>query len=882
MTTADTIKLAVMDSKYTKGIRQLSEPAPAMRFMPLRQALETGWQTDAHFVCYQPTNTADAAFPRLTKAVLPRLREAGADIVTQVFGFDYDNPGHLPWDESGFGRFWSMFNDAIARWPVAGMWSCFYTTNAGARLIYLLDEPTPVDAAEAKHRWMLSQFHTAGLPLCCECEDWTHLFRLPYVVRDGKPTWTARSGTPPMQYIARWDTAPLPAAQIPELQRALVTEYDEIRQFNDPKPSPEEARGLLEQLGARGMVQSYFYKEAKKRLKGRECYPCIFEHAPLAEPGARDSTLHQYVGQAITMLYRLEGTSPVHIYGLFLDPVLQLEPDAATPDWSSKLWDHVGRLWSKEEAKCSAEDRDRAETVETAVSAMDTLLTNVRTWCNHPVVQGHDTQAAKDWISRHMICSVKAHYFCMNRQGFYDEIQLQGQELVSRIRILGMDKLIETQKPNVQGTGWNEVSTTDILNKHATICRSIRAAPQLVEGGYIENVDTGASQLVLQSFCRNPHLEPTFSEDVDEWLGMLFGDRKMEMCEWLAWALAFEEGPICGISLEAASGVGKKMLTMGLKETLLQPAIAGAADLITSYQYGLMQSPYLVIDEGWPTYNQTRHPADQFRALVGGEPFVCNMRYEVPVHVNNPVRFIFTANNASVVQMLTANRDLSPDDRQALAIRLKHFKVDDRAALWLRQKGGLKFTGRTGARWIQGDGNGKSDHIVAKHFLWLHKHRQPPINSTGARLLVEGDLNNEMLFEMRTNSGSTPLVIETIIKLLNIPGHRDGLVVQDSRLYVITSEILNFYRDNSQSIKEKLNAATITNVLKNLIIHEWPDTTLRERPRLTRRKWYELDPEILMNYARRDGWSCQRLESLIEERNLLKDRGLGGTLEAKA
>ena len=213
-----------------------------------------------------------------------------------------------------------------------------------------------------------------------------------------------------------------------------------------------------------------------------------------------------------------------------------------------------------------------------------------------------------------------------------------------------------------------------------------------------------------------------------------------------------------------------------------------------------------------------------------------------------------------MIHMLTANRDLSPQDRDALAIRLLHFDVGGEAELWLRQRGGMKFTGSGGRRWIAGDAGQKSDYVVAKHFLhlWAHRAENPP----GGRLLVEGGNCPELMFEMRTGSGAGPLVIESLVQLTEKNPLPAGVVWEKGKLYVLSREVLKYYRENlSQSSRRELTAQNIRSVFNGLMIDK-PRLRILESKRAEGMKmWYCLDIDAILTVARRMGWVCKNLEN---------------------
>ena len=856
--------IGVMPQKFQAGIHNLTDKAPALDMYTFEDTFTKPFPTDAHFVSYQPVGFVDTesrGWPRLNKAVLPKIRSMHGDIVATCLVLDYDSPDKATWTRERLDS-WLLHLDQVAdEWPAAFQFNVFYTTRHGCRLVYVYDAPVPVDIAEGKHRWMVQEFQRHGINFDPACSDWTRLFRLPYVMRDNTPTWEDDIKQIYLQPDFRLDSDALPSAE-----GESTAEYGHIRDFDEPKPAPEEAMLVREAYSSETgrYRQSKYYKEARKRLKGRDSYRCIFDGQPIATSGSRDSTIHAYVGQAIGILYYLEGTTPLHIYGLLLPAVEQLEPDGDTPDWTDILWSAIGRLWVKEESKALVKQEEVEVLVAKTQTIQEQIVNGMRQWCKDPLI--HDDAQALDFMSAHLICSVGNNYFIMSPTGYYDRQQLLLSQIVPRIRELGMNGLIELKKHNHDGTRMIDKHVSELINEHATIANDIRAMPQ-VPGSYVDNMGTGNATFVVRSYARNEFIEPQYHDHIDAWLHAMFGEDYDAVANWIGWALAFEEGPICALSIVGAQGSGKKLFCQGLAECLEKPRLATAADLTSDTQYGLVDSPFLVINEGWPQGRaRGLHPADQFRALIAGDDFRLNRKFMAPVLANSAVRIIFTANNTDVIHALTGNRNLSPDDRNALGIRLMHVDIGEGGSVWLRSHGGVRFTAVQGNRWIRGDSGEDSNLIIARHFLWLHQQRQGP---TGTRFLVEGNARHEIMFEMRTQSGATPLVIETIIHLIEQPTIKQGCVVHKGKLYVLTEAILNYFRDQlSQTTRERLTARIIGGVMKSLVMRETIAAfSIPTRESHGRRRWHEVDCRLLLDVAQRDGWKCAKLEQLIQEQD---------------
>lgn len=865
---ADLPLIGVMAERTQAGANSHEDEVPPLTVATLADCMETRWPTDAHFVCYQPKNNAGQDdWPRCNKPILPKLRLAGIDLVQTIIAIDYDNPGHAAWTSEGLDAFLSKLSDIAERWPMAMDWSLLYTTRRGARLVYVLDEPLPADRCETKNLWLCRKFTDMGLPMDARV-DWTHIYRLPYVTRDGKKTWEDAMG---VVYLPQWDRR-LKIKTVPDSLPgpSVAQTYTETPEYKAPKPSEDTSSKLLEIFSGNGrMVATEWAKEAKRRLKGRDCYGCLFEHKDIAPVGMRDVAIHSYVGQATSLLYNAPGTTPEHVYALFLPAVQQLQPDRDTPDWTAVLWSSVCRLWSREASKQKEVERKEALRAQVALTLQDTMLSGMKKWCGHLPIWKQPESEQKAWLSHHLLASMGTNWVLLQPDGTYESLQLTRNMVIPRIRAAAMEDLLPTWRMGREGNLMDR-DFTEIINAHSTTVASVRAIPN-ISGGRIERVDTQTAVLTIPAYKRDDDLAPAFNNDVDIWLRKMFGGYYAAATEWIQWALAFEEGPICALSIAGPPGIGKKLFVQGLAECLVVPRVADASDLCGTYQYGLIESPFLVVNEGWPRQHTGRHPSDQFRALIGGDPMVINRRYMHPVVMTNPVRIILTANNYDVIRLLMGNRDMSPDDRDAINSRLLHMDLGAEAADWLRLKGGTFFTGAHGSRWIAGDGGQESDRLVARHFLWLYSQKaaRPP----GRRFLVEGGNSADVLFELRTQAGTAPLVIESLLKLLSMTNLPEGITVDEGRLFVLVSEVLNYSRNNNKN-NEKLTAGSVSSALRGLCTATSPKTAsvVHSRRRLGYKRWYEIDTKLLLTVARRDGWHCPMLDKLVRDSSSIEGK----------
>jgi hypothetical protein len=857
--------LAVLETKFIRGVNNLTEePDQYLDLLPFEDALNEAYLTDAHFVPYAavgPDGSIEVEMPRCNKPVLKDIRDAGGDIVMTALVLDYDNPDHQPWTRAMYKHFMELLSEVGETFSTVWEFTYFYTTKHGGRFIYVLEDPVPVDVGEEHLRWLIEEFCKHGIEVDRACGDWTRVYRLPFVKRNGVGTWDDEI----FEIIDDPDRR-LNTEHLGRIESTFKQQYGMVRHIDEEMPDLDDAQDLLTKEGSRGRrIQSDMAKKAKRLLKGRDCFPCLFEHKELAAEGSRNNTLHHYVGQVVSLLFG-QGITMEDIFALFLEPVLQLEPDRGTPDWTAVLWDQIQRCWAKEEASVAARQMEEEEREEDKRSKIERIRDGMREWCNAPDLHNTNDHVSMGFAVRHLIANCKGDYFIMKNDGYYEAAPFMHHQIIGQLRHMGLDDLIETTRVGRDGNV-HTLPASEIISNHCCFISKIVAEPE-IDGAYVTDIQVPSAATLYQcSYRRNPNLKSLFNPSVDEWLRHLGGNEEgyNALCRWIAWALAFEEGATCALSIMGAPGAGKKMLIEGLSECLETPALADTDDLTSGNQYGLLESPFLSVNEGWPRLGQGLHPADQFRKLVSGDSFKVNRKYMAPVDVTNPVRIIFTANNLDVIHMLTANRNMSPEDREALSIRILHMDIKDKSSKWLSERGGMQYTGAPGQRWIRGDGGEPSDFIVARHFLWLYEKRHE--YGRDSRLLVEGNGEEKLIFDMRTQSGHTPIVIEAIIQMLNSPNTPDGLVLQDGRLWATGAEVLKYYRKNMTDTGERLTGRGLQEVFRGLVVQE-PEgpTILSHRKSMGELVWYELDVAVLLAAAQKGGWSCPKLQKVVDSR----------------
>lgn len=847
------------------------EPVAAMS---LDLAMTTEFDSDAHFVTYVPGHAGQwvTRYPRCNKhgsSVLREIRERGGELWTTCLVFDYDHP-KLPdgtkqrWSPQLWEDFEGRLLDAYDRgFKPAFDWTWLYTTTHGARLVYALSTPVPVDQAEGLMAGMVRDFLIYGIALD-DLKDWTRLFRLPRVTRVLGQGQSIRTWQDPMfEEVCRQDVLLDPTTVRPDAVHSGSTTKS-FEYVDDPMPDPHEARQLIE-LG-HGLTD--WAKEAKRMLSGRECYPCLFEHQPIAKSGERNSTIHRFVGQVCAMTRHLVNGTAAHVFGLFVPSIeqLNLEDPEDTEDFFETCWRAVCMYWAAETARIEEFKAQQAEYEQHKVSLESMVIQGMRTWCNNPELL--DDAMAPWWLSEHLIAATDVSLHIMQPDGYYDPVPVRRDQLIARIRELRMSPLLPIEELRPDGKGMKAVPPQQLVDRHSTRVSSVEGAIN-VTGTMIRNVGRPNAVLVHRMYGRKS-LEPRYDPEVEQWLRYLAGDEPtfLRLCNWIGHSLAFEDGPICALSLAGPPACGKKMLVQGLVECI-DTEISASSKEFGRFQGLLLKTPFLVVNEGIATpRNGAQQVADQFRHFVSGDPLLIEQKFRDPILVRSPLRILFMANNVDVIRELCGNRDLTPDDRHALAERLFHFYASERASQWLRARGGIRFT----RGWIHGDGGERGQFRVARHFLHLHETR-PPVPS-GNRLLVQGNLDDEMIRQMSHRSGSAPAVIETLVNMVEASrsaGGVPGLHLDGSQIWVTTSGIVNYHRGKFElTSKVTLNTRNVGQVLKGLSVSG--HTSYPREINGQKARWTEIEPAGLLQEAIDHGYACSVLEKIVNVSARLKER----------
>ena len=164
------------------GTEEVPELCP---WVDLVDALTRTWDTPALGVGYfVPGTEGDPGQPRLKRSAGAVLARAGLEPVMRVVWVDVDNEPHKPWDHPDIckGRApGDLVRETLAHvaqlCPNAGV----YPTNAGYRLVWVLESPIPVSSYRSWATAWLAELGTRGIQADPTCVQWSRGYALPRV-----------------------------------------------------------------------------------------------------------------------------------------------------------------------------------------------------------------------------------------------------------------------------------------------------------------------------------------------------------------------------------------------------------------------------------------------------------------------------------------------------------------------------------------------------------------------------------------------------------------------------------------------------------------------------------------------------------------------------
>lgn len=815
-----------------KEFRSLGKGGGLMASASLRQVLTEQFTTAALFCTYYVEG--EDRWPRLRKrgTDLAWVRDRGGQVFTGCLVFDYDRPKvdgrKSPWEsrEAPAEVLLQLLEADLQ--PTA-----FYSTKHGARMIYVLDRPLPVEQGEQAYHVMLRLLQQAGVHSDENTADWTRFFVAPYVTKEDEKLWELDS-----IFVDMFDTV-LSADWV--LSQGAVPQAIEL---DGNAPDIDTCSRLLETIAKGKHVATDFVRQAKKRLQGSPYFDVIFHGSPPPWPdGERNSGLWKLVGHATRRLWGVEEMTHVHVYALVRALADRMEPSADDPTpYSEKLWDMVCRTWEKQHDE---EEIQRATTEQVLERALAGMRAQARA-NGQPlhVIAAKRGMSEIDWVREHLIAMCGAETYLMTAGGYYTATPIRNcNGLQGAIKHLGLEDLY-----GLVDRDGEVVGRDDLLKHRGFAVGDIRLELGL-QHGELRDLDQPLPTLALPSYHLIPE-DAQFVPIVDTYLRTLAGDNYERLVDWLAFAQDIRR-PICALSLCGESSTGKTFLAE-LVGARFGPGQRNDESVFGTHNGGLVRNPVINFDEGAAVFQNTKAVDEVFRTYTTGGTLSIKEKYRVTMQAEVYPRIIIGANDIEALRSVIAGRDLNDASYKALEFRVLHIEVCAAAAAWLSEHGGRELT----ENWIRGD------RLALRHLAWLHENRPKRSRWEGnGRLLVEGDKGSEVLEEMRWSTPEIEAVLRAILRALKLHDTRGSRAILPNgaeTLYgvvlVNSNGLLEFMGSvmDHELRRVNLTLRKIGGALNRLSMPRVPDYFAQSEGG-GKVRWKRIDPEKVLRFALQHG-----------------------------
>jgi len=745
-------------NRYVEGISNAEDLAnPETKnaaLFELDDAIKHCHEFDAHLAHYAlEIDGEPQESPRLRKTSLASLRALGADVKVHSLPIDWDHK--VKWTEELMEDVWKRI-DRVSNDPVLGQWAYCYTTRGGIHWIYQLEYPVSPEEAGSLMMGLVEMWRTQGFKVDA-LKDWTRLFRLPSVLRDGERTesqWYFKLKSKPSRAVN-----PQLLPRVGSKEEEIYVEGDEV----EGDMPPIDAVKLLVQTTK--VANRMWLTLAMQKLQGKRCFGTVNQVAGFGAAGEQNNNMLIYIGEIVQACFGIEGTTPELCYGLLVPAAEQCEIVKAGGETPlEQLWRMTKHAWKAESAKrkqrAIEESAEAREALEEEMSLRERVIKGQAVWDKR--LHHLSLDDAWDIVSTRLIIrNARKQIAIVTPDGTYE--RWRHSDILRRAsRDAGVESLFQWNFEDEKGVV-KTVTDRQILSEH---CFD-------VDNVYVQQTDQPGFILRGNNAIRN-HVEvvklaPQYNEQVDRWLTLLGGAQTDMLKLWLSHYLDLSR-PIASLAMIGPPNIGKSMLIEGLRDCFEGGGVCDFSSIVGDYQPGMLDTPLVVADETFGLGRRAIETSNLIRQLVTGQPRTVNNKYEVQVTVTANWRLVCAGNSDDLLHELYANNAISIEDRRAIAQRVLLLDCDSKASKYLAKLGGRAHTGREGAEWVGGA------KILAKHFLYMFENR--PAVVLGSRLLVEGNLDSRFAEVLRAGVGDNHSVALAILQLLNQQELSPGLGVR--------------------------------------------------------------------------------------------------------
>lgn len=372
-------------------------------------------------------------------------------------------------------------------------------------------------------------------------------------------------------------------------------------------------------------------------------------------------------------------------------------------------------------------------------------------------------QLERSWILQH-----ESDYYLISHNGRL--VTTQREALLNTCRVVLSPAPIDLHV--IDKTGRRLKNVGELLEAHSLPITEVRRS--LIAKAPVFDLPRRAITLPT---CAARSITAHYSQDIDDWLACLAGQRYLDLIRWLGQVPDLTY-PLTGLVLTGPKSVGKSLLANGLSRLWCTTGPSKLSEAMGGFNATLERCPFCHADEAEiPKDARGVERTGELREFVQSTARLVNEKFRRQVTLEGAARLQISANNENVFAMQAA---LTDHDVNAIAERFTHIRCNPLAAEYLESKGG-----RDGVEeWIAGD-------ALPAHVLWLAEQYG---NMRRGRFGIESDEATDLTDTLAVGSGVRSNICELVVRVLSSPEPlADGAFVIGRELVVHLDWILKHW-----------------------------------------------------------------------------------------
>lgn len=463
-----------------------------------------------------------------------------------------------------------------------------------------------------------------------------------------------------------------------------------------------------------------------KKTESRELIKRILDGEPLAEPGARDTTLYQAAG---ILVYTCPEVPDEALLQILTPSIQAMEKDGTLEEELARALEKIQRQrvsWEATQAENKSIREGFFQELRDIIESGSGVYTEAEM---APWLKEQGCSSLEDFKRRWIIMHDEVFYVFVNGQ-YLPPLKKDGLKY-SYMRDLARAPIEwETMGPK----GPRTKTLEEILADYMSVAREASASLAIQKTHY-----DPTTQVFHEATCPIRPFKPHFHDQVDAWLRLLGGGMSDKLLDWLA-SVSLLNYQCAALFLEGGRGTGKGLLSAGLAKLWGVSSPTPFKGLIGNFTESVAKCPLVLADEGFP---KTRDFSllDELRRWIGSSNQTLTRKYRTDAKLNGAIRLLLAANNDRI---LDGMEEMTEEDRHALGERLIHIPVSSAPRIYLE-----KLTKQ--------DLDSFADHKIAEHVLWLRDNRKV---IPGRRFIVEGPPVSALHERLSVSGGLAPAICE--------------------------------------------------------------------------------------------------------------------------